>query len=92
MFGTINLVLQERLPQKEAELVPGEYLAPMPSQVIKILVETGAKVEVGQGLIVLSSMKMENTICAEEDGEVAEIYVAENTNIEAGTVLLKLDA
>ncbi len=90
-FGNVNLVLQERLPRKEAERVPGEYLAPMPSQVIKILVEAGAKVEAGQGLIVLSSMKMENTICAEEDGKVAEIYVAENTNIEAGTVLLKLD-
>jgi len=38
-----------------------------------------------------STGKMENTICAEEDGQVAEIYVAENTNIEAGTVLLKLD-
>ena len=86
------MVLQERLPRKEAERVPGEYLAPMPSQVIKVLVETGAKVEAGQGLIVLSSMKMENTICAEEDGKVEEIYVAENTNIEADTVLLKLDA
>lgn len=62
----------------------------MRSQVIKILVTSGAKVKVGEGLIVLSSMKMKNTICAEEDGLVEEIYVAENTNIEAGTVLLKL--
>jgi len=48
-------------------------------------------VKVGEGLVVLSSMKMENTICAEEGGLVEEIYVAENTNIEAGTVLLKLE-
>jgi len=91
MLGVIDLVLQERLPRKEVERVQGEYLAPMPSQVIKVLVEAGVKVKVGEGLVVLSSMKMENTICAEEGGLVEEIYVAENTNIEAGTVLLKLE-
>ena len=89
-FGTIHLNLQERFPTKEVERIKGTYLSPMPSQVIKILVKAGETVTEGQGLIVLSSMKMENTICAEEAGQVEEIYVEENSNIEAGYTLLKL--
>jgi len=62
----------------------------MPSQIISIAVEAKQTVNVGDALIVLSSMKMENTIYAEKEGIVEEIYVNEGTNIEAGTMLLKI--
>jgi biotin carboxyl carrier protein len=39
---------------------------------------------------VISSMKMENTICAEEDGVVKEIYATEGSNVEAGFLLMKI--
>jgi len=36
------------------------------------------------------SMKMENTICADEDGTVEEIYVNAEEDLEAGKLLLKM--
>ena len=62
----------------------------MPSSIIKVLVKEGQQISAGEGLVVLSSMKMESTICAEEDGMVEEVYVTEGVNVEAGFLLLKI--
>jgi len=88
--GTVNLTRKERFPVKEAEKVKGGYISPMPGKVIKLLVEPGQEVKSGDGLLVLLSMKMENTICADEDGTVEEIYVNAEEDLEAGKLLLKM--
>ena len=88
--GTVNLTRKERFPIKEAEKVKGGYISPMPGKVIKVLVEPGQEVKSGDGLLVLLSMKMENTICADEDGTVEEIYVNAEEDLEAGKLLLKM--
>lgn len=91
-LGGITFKLKERFPEAETEKVKGGYMAPMPSQVIKVLVKVGQEVQAGQGLIVLSSMKMENTIAAEEDGTVEEIYASDGENVEAGFLLVKVSS
>jgi biotin carboxyl carrier protein len=77
-------------PLKEAEKVKGGYISPMPGKVIKVLVEPGKEVKSGEGLLVLLSMKMENTICADEDGTVEDVYVNVEEDLEAGKLLLKM--
>ncbi len=89
--GSIHVQQKERFPANIAKKVKGGYEAPMPSQIIKILVKPGQKVKSGEGLIVLSSMKMENTIEASEDGVVEEVYAQEGANVEAGFLLLKIN-
>ncbi|MEM6318542.1 MAG: biotin carboxylase N-terminal domain-containing protein [Bacteroidota bacterium] len=91
-IGNIPLVLKDRFPVKEVEKIAGGYETPMPSQIVKILVETGQRVEAGQGLVVLSSMKMESTVEAVSDGKVAEIYATEGENVAAGFLLLKMES
>jgi acetyl/propionyl-CoA carboxylase alpha subunit len=88
--GTVNLTRKERFPVKEAEKVKGGYISPMPGKVIKVLVEPGQEVKSGDGLLVLLSMKMENTICADEDGTVEDVYVNLEEDLEAGKLLLKM--
>lgn len=88
--GTINLTRKQRFPLKEAEKVKGGYISPMPGKVIKVLVEPGKEVKSGEGLLVLLSMKMENTICADEDGTVEDVYVNVEEDLEAGKLLLKM--
>lgn len=87
-----GLVLQrtDRLPQKEIEKIKGGYEAPMPSQIIKVLVKEGQQVKSGDNLIVLASMKMENTMAADEDGVVENVFAQEGQNVEAGFLLLTL--
>ena len=90
--GAFRLEEQERFPLPGTEAVAGGYEAPMPGQVLRVLVAEGQAVRAGDPLVVLLSMKMENTVAAAEDGTVTEVRVAEGQTIEAGHLLIVLDA
>lgn len=63
----------------------------MPSRIIKILGEGGQTVKKDEALMIISSMKMENTILAENEGTVTEVYALEGQSVEAGFLLLKVE-
>ncbi|MDQ1479720.1 MAG: acetyl-CoA/propionyl-CoA carboxylase, biotin carboxylase, biotin carboxyl carrier protein [Actinomycetota bacterium] len=65
----------------------GTVSAPMQGTIVSVLVEVGATVEVGQALLVLEAMKMENHINAERSGTIAEIRVAAGDSVGTGDVL-----
>ncbi len=88
----IILDLKDRFPDVSKAEEAGGYVSPMPATVVKVLVHKGDAVKNGQSLIILSSMKMENTISASEDGTVEDIFVTERENIEAGRILLQISA
>lgn len=88
--GSVTLKILPRFPEAEAEKVKGGYAAPMPGEVVKVLVKAGDKVKSGDALVILSSMKMENTIEAFEDGVVEEVYVEPKKFVEAETLLVKI--
>jgi biotin carboxyl carrier protein len=90
-LGDVRLKRIARFADGEDEEVAGGYKAPMPGEVLKVLVEPGQKVLKGDKLLIMVSMKMENTIEAFEDGTVEEIYVADKQFIEADTLLVKLN-
>ena len=89
--GNVTLTKKDRFPSKATQKVEGGYEAPMPSQIIDILVELGQEVHANDPLMIISSMKMENTIHAEQDGKVTEIYATKGQNVEAGFLLLKVE-
>jgi len=64
-----------------------EVRAAMPGKVVAVLVEVGATVERGQGLLVIEAMKMENEITAPRAGRIASIRVQPGQAVEAGEVL-----
>ena len=90
--GTGQLIARalSRFPEIEGERLAGSCRAPMPGEVVRVLVKAGKIVKAGDSLVVLSSMKMENLITAAEDGTVEEIFVTEGQHVEAGFLLLKL--
>jgi propionyl-CoA carboxylase alpha chain len=55
---------------------------------VRVLVEAGTDVMVGQPLVVLEAMKMEHTVAAPTTGKVAEVRVQPGQQVEAGTVLV----
>ncbi len=65
--------------------------APMPGKVVRILVVAGDPVEVGQGLIVVEAMKMQNELKTQRAGRVAEVHAKENDTVDAGTLLLVIE-
>jgi acetyl-CoA/propionyl-CoA carboxylase biotin carboxyl carrier protein len=65
----------------------GQVAVPMQGTIVKLLVEVGQSVEVGQGIVVLEAMKMENQINAEKSGTVTEIKVAPGDKVGGGDVV-----
>jgi acetyl-CoA/propionyl-CoA carboxylase biotin carboxyl carrier protein len=66
----------------------GNVTVPMQGTIVKILVEVGDAVEVGQAVCVLEAMKMENNIMAEKEGTVAEVKVKPGQTVGAGDVVV----
>lgn len=66
----------------------GNVEVPMQGTIVKILVEVGQTVEVGQAVVVLEAMKMENQIAADRAGTVKEIKVAAGDTVGAGDVVV----
>ncbi|ARP79454.1 3-methylcrotonyl-CoA carboxylase [Bordetella genomosp. 8] len=68
----------------------GDMSAPMPGKIISIGVSAGDTVSKGQPLLVMEAMKMEHTIAAAADGEVAELFYAVGDQVPEGAVLISL--
>jgi acetyl-CoA/propionyl-CoA carboxylase biotin carboxyl carrier protein len=69
----------------------GTISAPMQGTIVKVLVAAGDAVEVGQSVLVLEAMKMENHISAEKAGTVSDVRVAEGDTVGTGDVLLVIE-
>ena len=62
----------------------------MPAVVTKILIARGDSVEKGQGVVVVSAMKMDTTLTAPFDGVVTRINVAEGDKVTPKQVLVDI--
>jgi acetyl-CoA/propionyl-CoA carboxylase biotin carboxyl carrier protein len=69
----------------------GSVTVPMQGTIVKLLVEVGDVVEVGQGVVVLEAMKMENQINAEKAGTITEIKVAAGDTVGGGDVVATIE-
>ncbi len=71
---------------------PREVTPPMPAVVVKVLVALGQDVKKGEGLVVVSAMKMETTLSAPFDGRVTGINAAEGDKVMPGDILVNLQS
>lgn len=75
-----------------AKTGPKAVTPPMPAVVTRILVSQGESVEKGQGLLVVSAMKMDTVLTAPYDGIVTGINVAEGEKVVPKQVLVDIEA
>lgn len=69
---------------------PYHVAAPMPGKILKLNVKVGNQVKVGESLLVMEAMKMENNIAAKNDGNVSQILHYEGAQVDTGDLLLVL--
>ena len=63
---------------------------PMPGSVIEVTVKEGAKVNKGDKLLVLESMKMENDITADFAGTVSRVLVKAGDSVQVGAPMIEI--
>lgn len=62
--------------------------APMPGLVVVVLVEVGQKVEAGDKIVILESMKMENELKTPRAGRVERVTVSAGDSVEQDQVMV----
>jgi glutaconyl-CoA/methylmalonyl-CoA decarboxylase subunit gamma len=65
--------------------------APLPGTIIQVLVKPGDKVTMGQKLLTMEAMKMENNVLSEKDGTVRTVNVKKGDTVMQNDVLLEIE-
>ncbi len=69
----------------------GDVTVPMQGTVVKVVAEVGQEVAVGDTVLVLEAMKMENNVTAEKAGTVSEIRVEAGQSVSGGDVVAVIE-
>ena len=68
-----------------------EIKTAMPGKVVRVLVEAGATVEKGDGIVVIEAMKMQNELKSPKSGVVKELRATEGATVGPGDVLATIE-
>ena len=68
-----------------------EIKTAMPGKIVRVLVEQGAEVRTGDGIIVVEAMKMQNEMKSPKDGVIKEIRFSEGATVNADDVLAVIE-
>jgi len=66
----------------------GTIISPLPGTILDIFVKPGDTVSIGQRVLMLEAMKMENNIESDKAGTVTEIKVSKGDAVMEGDVLI----
>jgi glutaconyl-CoA/methylmalonyl-CoA decarboxylase subunit gamma len=98
---TPTLVRQDAVPSTDTPPSPARVpkpkngnaalRSPLPGKVIDILVKVGDKVSIGQTVVCIEAMKMENSIKTDHEGIVTAINVEKNGIVVEGDVLVEIE-
>ncbi len=69
----------------------GFLLAPMPGLLVKLSVEEGQSVKVGEEMAIIEAMKMENVLRAPQDGVVAKIITKLGDSLDVDQIILEFE-
>ena len=65
--------------------------APMPGKISRLLVAVGQEVKLGETLLVLDAMKMQNSITCHRAGKVTRVWIQEGQNVSKDERLMEIE-
>jgi biotin carboxyl carrier protein len=80
-----------QLTGAQADGTAAQIVAPMPGKVVRVLVQQGAQVEAGEGILVVEAMKMQNEMKSPKAGTVTELHAAAGKTVNAGEILAVIE-
>ena len=69
----------------------GQVRVPMQGTIVKVVAGVGTEVAVGDPIVILEAMKMENSVNAETSGVVTAINVAAGDSVSAGDIVAVIE-
>ena len=88
--ATMSAAAPAAKPAAAAPAGGAQVKAPMPGAILDVRVQNGQKVKMGDVLVILEAMKMENEIQAPCDGTVAGINVRKGDNVETQALICSI--
>jgi biotin carboxyl carrier protein len=79
----------ERKPYQKID--PNMVVSVIPGLVINIPVQSGQDVRKGDDLVVLDSMKMQNSVKCQKNGRIKKIFVNKGDKVAKGAILMELE-
>jgi len=67
-----------------------KVVAPLPGTILKMFVKEGDTVNVGDKLLIMEAMKMENEVLAEKGGTIKNIKVSESDSVLQNDLLIEI--
>ena len=83
--------IREMTGSADRDSGPRPVRAPMPGLVVKVEVAEGDEVAVGDGLVIVEAMKMENELRAEAPGRVKAVRVEPGEAVDKDQVLVEFE-
>lgn len=68
----------------------GNIKSPLPGTILNVFVKEGDSVKIGDRLILLEAMKMENNINSDKEGKIVSIKVKQGDSVLEGEVLIQI--
>lgn len=89
---TVRTTLKEKaaeyLRNKETLIHHDAVTAPMPGLIVSLKKKIGEEVKMGESLLTLEAMKMENDLRSPASGHIKEVNYKEGENVEKGAIIL----
>jgi propionyl-CoA carboxylase alpha chain len=83
--------LLDSIPAKPARNSSNFLRSPMPGLLSQLLVKVGHEVKIGQHLVIVEAMKMENVLCAERDGRIAKVMAGVGDTLAVEQPILEFE-
>lgn len=82
---------ETRIPKIPSKTTNLAIKSPLPGTIISVLVKEGEKVSMGQKLLTMEAMKMENNVLAEKAGIVKSVLVKPGDTVLQNDILVEID-
>jgi biotin carboxyl carrier protein len=82
---------EQRIQKVQATTTNSAVKAPLPGTVLQVLVRAGDRVTIGQKLLTMEAMKMENNVVSEKDGQVRAVFVKPGDTVLQNDLLAEID-
>ena len=82
---------ETRIPKTGGKTTNVAIKAPLPGTIIQVLVKEGDHVTIGQKLLTMEAMKMENNVLSEKDGTVRLVNVKPGQAVQQNDILVEID-